>query len=551
MPTFSSHRPRQIHPILAVVLLLGWGLCHFHSPYILSGGDLIHGDRGDTRFCAYILEHEFKSLRGQGDFRSPPMFYPAQGTLGYSELFLGILPPYAAFRDLGADPFSALQLTLILSDLLCFGLTLGLFRRGIGWDLLPSAIGAAFYTFNQARFAQLMHPQMQAGFLIPAVVWAWLEGLRVQGKRASRGWAWFTASGFLAAIQLSTSFYLGWFFLFALGLAKITALCFPATRKPLWDFTLKRKPAWLGSLAGLLVGLVPFLWIYGPILPQLTERHYEDFLSLMPRCRDWLWMGANHPLWGRLSGWFGMDRPDVVEWELRMGWGLVALVALGRGLSLLFRKIKPAKRVVDPLAWGKVAAIASLILAAMVLRWGDFSLWSWVFDWVPGASALRSVGRVSLVLALPAGALLAWLGQRASDKIGSAKKKKRPLLIGLLALAILAFMGEQVSPPPDRGFSDSREMSWLGSLTGQVHKVSAAFYVKPDPDLPATSTELSLDAMWASLESGVPTLNGYSGTEPPGWDLDGLKRPDYQERVDRWVHATGLDHKVGVIRLKK
>ena len=551
MPTLSSRRPRQIQPILVVVLLLGWGLWHFHSPYILSGGDRIHGDRGDTRFCAYILEHEFKSLSGHGEFRSPPMFYPAQGTLGFSELFLGILPPYTVFRGLGSDPFSALQLTLILSDLLCFGLTLVLFRRGFGWGLLPSAFGAAFYTFNQARFAQLMHPQMQAGFLIPAAVWAWLEGLRAQGKHASRGWAWFTASGFLAAAQLSTSFYLGWFFLFALALAKITALGFPATRKPLWDFTVKRKPAWLGSLAGLLVGLIPFLWIYGPILPQLTKRSYADFLSLMPQWQDWFWMGANHPLWGRFAGLFGMDRPDVVEWELRMGWGLVALLAIGYGLFELFRKIKPAKRGKDPLTWGKVTAIASLVLAFMVLRWGDFSPWRWVFDWVPGASALRSVGRVSLVLALPAGALLAWLGQRITDKIESSKKIKRPLLIGLLAFGLLCFFGEQMSPPPDQGFSRSRELQWISTLAQDVPKDKVAFYILPTPSLPATSTELSLDAMWASLESGVPTLNGYSGMEPPGWDLNGLKRPDYQDRVDRWVHDTGLDGKIGVIRLEK
>jgi len=26
-----------------------------------------------------------------------------------------------------------------------------------------------------------------------------------------------------------------------------------------------------------------------------------------------------------------------------------------------------------------------------------------------------------------------------------------------------------------------------------------------------------LDAMWAELQTGVPTINGYSGSAPPGW----------------------------------
>ena len=29
--------------------------------------------------------------------------------------------------------------------------------------------------------------------------------------------------------------------------------------------------------------------------------------------------------------------------------------------------------------------------------------------------------------------------------------------------------------------------------------------------------EYQLDAMWVQIETGVPTVNGYSGVVPPGW----------------------------------
>src|SRR4029077_8722035 len=56
-----------------------------------------------------------------------------------------------------------------------------------------------------------------------------------------------------------------------------------------------------------------------------------------------------------------------------------------------------------------------------------------------------------------------------------------------------------------------------------------------------------IDAMWASLESGVPTLNGYSGNQPPGWGLGDTslysEQPDplRAAAIDEWVEWSGLD----------
>jgi hypothetical protein len=55
--------------------------------------------------------------------------------------------------------------------------------------------------------------------------------------------------------------------------------------------------------------------------------------------------------------------------------------------------------------------------------------------------------------------------------------------------------------------------------------------------------------MWAAQLSGVPTLNGYSGVNPPEWDLIGLKRPDYRERVSRWIEHEGIQGKVAEINI--
>jgi hypothetical protein len=48
-----------------------------------------------------------------------------------------------------------------------------------------------------------------------------------------------------------------------------------------------------------------------------------------------------------------------------------------------------------------------------------------------------------------------------------------------------------------------------------------------------------IDAMWAQLERGVPTVNGNSGNVPPGWALGNnlIRRPSDEVRIQASVQA--------------
>jgi hypothetical protein len=50
------------------------------------------------------------------------------------------------------------------------------------------------------------------------------------------------------------------------------------------------------------------------------------------------------------------------------------------------------------------------------------------------------------------------------------------------------------------------------------------------------------DAMWISLRTGLPTLNGFSGWAPPGWELLGAADPSGAAR--RWIAHSGLREQV-------
>ena len=51
---------------------------------------------------------------------------------------------------------------------------------------------------------------------------------------------------------------------------------------------------------------------------------------------------------------------------------------------------------------------------------------------------------------------------------------------------------------------------------------------------------IHIDAMRISQEFDLPTVNGYSGGVPPGWDLGGVWDPSYLDRVKKWLRDKGI-----------
>jgi len=83
------------------------------------------------------------------------------------------------------------------------------------------------------------------------------------------------------------------------------------------------------------------------------------------------------------------------------------------------------------------------------------------------------------------------------------------------------------------------------ALRSAVRPDCAAFFFSPLWSY-APAWKYQIDAMWAGLLSGVPTLNGYSGNAPPGWLLGdlhlrgGRSKPRLQAALDGWSLRHGL-----------
>lgn len=524
-------------------------LLQFH-PMLLSGLRRMQSDWGDTRLNNYILEHGFRWLLGfpgHERFWSPPVFYPAPNTAAYSDVLLGVAPFYWPWRIFGFAPDTAFQLWLLTIATLNFAAAFLLLARGFRCRPIASAIGAMLLSFASVRTAQVMHAQLIAHFYIAIAILAVLEifspepELRAGVTMVERRTVWvFALAGALVA-QIYSSFYYGWYLIFALAIAALWAIVIPDSRR---RFSLAVR-ANVGALAGAALAsalaLAPLLQHYLQAERQVGTRSYAVVETMLPRMQSWAYMGPSSWLYGWLAARDSFHNLPM-EHEQRLGLGIVTIVCAAIGLWM-------ARRRRDV----QLAVIVPLTMVFLATEWpGGVSLWHAIYLYVPGAGAIRAVSRIGVVLVLPAALGVALLlddlarapripPSRAALTLRRRDRMRRALVTVTLIAAIVA---EQVQEP--RWYDKSEGRARVARVANGIGAGCQAFlYTTIDgADDP---WNYHADAMWASMERDVPTINGYSGNQPPNWNFYDIRvhTPStdsaVSDSVARWAAQWRLD----------
>jgi hypothetical protein len=208
------------------------------------------------------------------------------------------------------------------------------------------------------------------------------------------------------------------------------------------------------------------------------------------------------------------DRPNMM---------IVGLVAAPISLAL------SARREDRPPAWLLMRAML-IALPIMSLFFGEDSLWLKYSTLIPGGVAIRAIGRVVLILLVPAAlglaCLVQYLDQRRLGIVG--------WVVALVCLAEQAVTTDT--------FDAAANRAAIASLANQVDQARVAFYYHPQESLPFPRPHL--DAMWASLETRVPTVNGYSGHAPHSWHgfykIDADPEVGVEATLAEWERSQGL-----------
>lgn len=465
----------------------------------------------------WFLEHDWRWLIRDPQhlrFFDPPMFFPAPNTLAYSETMLGAAPAYFLWRALGLPSDTSFQLWQLTVGALDFAAAMLFFRSGLRLRPWPAATGSAIFAFAATRIAQLGHAQLLPHFGLPLFAFA---ALRFAAARATERSRWIALGAFALVDQVYAGFYLGWFLGFGLLIVLCWSLALRRTRSVLLaQLASSWKSLAVAALAAAMA-LAPLGYHYWLVSHELGVRQFPEVFLGLPRLAGFLRSPGGSWMYGWSTRWVDGLLPPGTGYEQTLGYGVLAS-ALGAWGLIARRRDTPF------LLLGLTAAT---LFALALAPFGQFTLWRIVYAMVPGGSALRGVARVGLTLLFAiATGVAACLDQLA-------RRRRGPLL----AAAILVLLVEQGQTAPSFDKEQNRaDVRWLAR---RIPAGCQSFLFTPVNGI-YLWYKYDIDALWAAVERGTATVNGYSGQCPKGFDLCGMNEihnPDDRERIAGFLRS--------------
>ncbi|HTA76080.1 MAG TPA: hypothetical protein VK791_02865 [bacterium] len=567
MPQSSLSKNRILIYFLAFIPF-AWGFWTFHHYEVMSKFTLMQGPT-DPQQHIFQFENYFQALLGHTSVVSPPIFYPTKGVLGYCDAMAGAAPIYCSFRLLRLDMYNATLATVLVFNIFNFLACFWFLKKGFNLKTFPSSIGAAFFTFNSIKYNQLEHYDFQALYFLPIILLCFVLFIRRSSQTSEKiKILWLAAV--LIDVQLLTSFYMGWF-LAIWGIALLFMFLIFEHKdffSRSWKVVFPPSRFSYGvALFILVVGLIPFLALYLPVLHLKGPRPLPDVINNMPTLKALMWMSDKNYVWGWLSHFNSFANMDC-EWENRLGLGLLfslfwlwVTVKAVRNIPNLTHKKAPgfpfekdsqaqSQSVFETLVILSVWFCVLLILK----RHGQPILWQWIYNWVPGGKAVLCTSRFGVVLMLPVSMIFAFEVQRWIGCFSTIKEPVKKIgAIALMGAALSGIWFEQMGESPCGVISVTNARNDTMRLAKLIPKDATAFYISgtPGDSYFADRGECQTGAMLIAIVSGVPTLNGYYTSGPPGWNLRGIDQPDYQEIVAQWISDHRLGNKVFDLKLKR
>lgn len=535
------HLSRMRAVALPVALYLAGAFVFFRSQ-ILSKFDLVFGDRGDARLIAFLHEHVYQWLSFRSTLLSPPFFYDVPQTLGYSEAFLLNQVVYAPLRLLGADPYLALSLVIVALSVASFACGY-LFLRRLGVSRAIAALGALVMTFPNNLYIKSRHLQHFAVYYLPVVAWCVAVAAMEIHTRPRRACLFGGVAGLVLGMVFSTGYYMAWFF--GLGLVVLTIVAAGLVWPALRDWW--RQGGWrvaqllFWTVLGFGAAIAVFLEIYAPALASGATRTLGDYLLFAPHPEELFNVGNWNLIWSRPIAAIG-----IVSAEQRaFGETSLAITPILQLLLLVAGGFALRRRCWPQTAQGRVAralALGGLIVCVLfyvfIIKVNEQTLFVWLQAYVPGAMAIRVGYRAMIVGNLFAVIAVAVAFDRIVRRaLANPRPSRRIVQVSVVSLLLAMVAIEQINAGPATFMSRAYERQHLARL-GRAPSTCQTFFVAAQPD--RQPYEVQIDAMMIALQQRLPTINGYSGFWPPGWELGDPKADNYERLAMKWARAHDL-----------
>ena len=400
------------------------------------------------------------------------IFYPAKGTLAYSDAMLleGLLG--APFLWLGVSPIFVYNV-LYLAGFVGSAIAMFVLARHVTGATAPALVSATVFTLAPYRIEHAMHLELQWAMFVPFTFWALHRAI----DDGSRKFGVLAGIGFW--LQFLSCVYYGVF------LAMVLVAFVPL----LFLFSGRRA---VSAIPGIAIGGVlaivltlPYLWPYISASRSLGGRDVVEIARYSAHPYNYLAASSLNLLWGWTSDRWGFR-------ELRLFPGVVAV-------ALAF--FSAANR-----SWRWTILYAAITALAVELSFGTNGIvYRWIANHVDALRGFRSASRFA-ILAMCGLAVLAGLGTQAILERGWLTSRRAAVVPAILALMLIDYANR---PMPlsreDLGVSDLYKVIRSGG-PGVVMELPVA---TPDK-LPGWDV---IYAFW-SISHWHPLVNGYSGYHP-------------------------------------
>ena len=428
---------RSFGPVLAAAAAYVLLTAALTWPLIVHPGSLVPNDLGDPLLNTWILAWNARVAPVTAQWWNAPQFYPAVGTMAFSEHLLGqaifSTPVIVATGNALLGYNVAFFLSFVLSGLSAYFLVFTIARRH---DCAFLA-GLAF-AFAPYRMAQLAHVQVLSSYWMPVA----LAALHRYFTDRRLRWAVLFAAAWLMQ-ALSCGYYLFY-------LSVLVALWLPwfVSGPAAWRPLLRVAIAW-AVVALLLVPVLYGYWrfqhAYG-LSRGITEivRFSADVASLL-KAPD------NLRLWGWLNV---VDHPEA---QLFPGLTVIGLIVAGLAIGWQ----SAAREQIGRLKTARVLVLLALVFVAIAASPLYFGAWKLEI----GGLRLLSVGTPHKPLSIAL--LLLVIAAAMHPSVRTAWHRRSPLAFYGMAAAVMWLFS--LGPAPtllDRPFIYKAPYAWLMLLPG-------------------------------------------------------------------------------------
>lgn len=505
--SFSPPLFDRFHPVWRVLVpacFLALGLWLAPLTILDPAFERMPGEACDSGFSSVVLEHGFRWLSGQeASYLDAPFLYPFKKAITLSDNFLSTLPVYSLFRLAGADRETAYQLwflSLFILNFLCARWALARLKQPPGL----AALGAYLFAFLSPVLEEVTHPALLHLFPIPLAVCGFILWAETGSTKAF--------AGMCAAVvlQFYGAFYLGSFLVLALFLLGVSWL---ATHRGIAGFgradsggkssNLLVMGFWLaGSALALLPLVLPYL---ETSQANGLKRFWTDVAPQLPTLADLFRASPGNLLWGWTS-----DPSQVRSFNNVMHLGLLPWLGMAVCCAALIRK-RLDKRVAAVL-------LTALLLAALTLRVGDFSLFKYI-QLLPAFQSMRALTRVVLIESFLVILALLWAAKYILDRLRT--DLLRNTAFGCLCL--LAVLDQRNTLLAHYGYDKAERQSEVALVRGEMQAAIArtgqggALAYLPAAQDAQGNCRITVAAMLAAQDVHRPVVNAYSSWFPRGY----------------------------------